>query len=669
MSSELDLRGLDRAYDPDPAFVERLRQRLVEASTDAVDAAERVDYVEIAPDPRLDGARPSRRRIVLLAAAVIVVIAVASAVAWRVLDGSDATTYAGSAEAVFLGAWASTDTDGSSQTLDITVPKGTRVEIVVHDAAATAACAGAAATMTGAGELDSTGDLVITISGLVCEDGSAPAVPAEDLGDLVFAYDRASDTLTDNSGVVWRRPGADDVTAPRTSGTMWPQSTTDEVRQAQERADAGDPAYTWQVDPQLSSDNYDVWWPHLRAGGAEIAQRFLREELGWDHALFNPFEAGTGADDGVIRDAVYLRCAPGETDPLYPLPPPAEHQEALGAEGCAPTIDDLHYETVRLDLDQLDRRDSDGIWVVSRWAMSAPFAQTDPNVAEAEATAQLEEFLGARLAGAGAEGYVDVVGDSVLAEGDEVPLLYATTAGAPYERYEIERVGGPWWPYGEMEFTVRLFADGGGTVVEQPIAWSDVGGPRLALVQSDTETTENGQPVAVTYEYGELTMSAAAPWDSTTFPIVALRLGDEEPGGIELLADPRTVGTGCDNGPAPADANALAASIQADPDIEATAPEAVTIGGTGALAMDVTVAPAASVCSTQGSPLVLGDKAGERYGLSLADGSRMRLYLVDVPVGSTTRLFAIAIVAPEARFDDVMAAAAPVIESIEFHTQ
>ena len=54
----------------------------------------------------------------------------------------------------------------------------------------------------------------------------------------------------------------------------------------------------------------------------------------------------------------------------------------------------------------------------------------------------------------------------------EVPLLYATTDGAPYERYEIERVSGPRWPYGEMEFTVRLIADGGGTVVEQRIAWS-----------------------------------------------------------------------------------------------------------------------------------------------------------------------------------------------------
>jgi hypothetical protein len=46
----------------------------------------------------------------------------------------------------------------------------------------------------------------------------------------------------------------------------------------------------------------------------------------------------------------------------------------------------------------------------------------------------------------------------------------------------------------------------------------------------------------------------------------------------------------------------------------------------------------------------------------------MRLYLLDIPEGSATRILAIAIVAPEARFDAVMAAAAPVLDSIEVHT-
>ena len=63
-------------------------------------------------------------------------------------------------------------------------------------------------------------------------------------------------------GVVWQREGSNvdlvgpsPVTVPGsaagTSGGMWPQSTLEEVRAAQELADAGDPAYTWQVEPEL----------------------------------------------------------------------------------------------------------------------------------------------------------------------------------------------------------------------------------------------------------------------------------------------------------------------------------------------------------------------------------------------------------------------------------
>ena len=42
---------------------------------------------------------------------------------------------------------------------------------------------------------------------------------------------------------------------------MWPQSSQDEVIEAQGRADAGDPDYTWQVDPSLVGP-YDLRAPH-----------------------------------------------------------------------------------------------------------------------------------------------------------------------------------------------------------------------------------------------------------------------------------------------------------------------------------------------------------------------------------------------------------------------
>ena len=66
----------------------------------------------------------------------------------------------------------------------------------------------------------------------------------------------------------------------------------------------------------------------------------------------------------------------------------------------------------------------------------------------------------------------------------DVPLLYATTTGSPYERYEIELLEGPFWPYAGMTFSTRLFADGGATVVEQKVWWTTGEGPSLAAVST-----------------------------------------------------------------------------------------------------------------------------------------------------------------------------------------
>ena len=54
--------------------------------------------------------------------------------------------------------------------------------------------------------------------------------------------------------------------------------------------------------------------------------------------------------------------------------------------------------------------------------------------------------------------------------------------------------------------------------------------------------------------------------------------------------------------------------------------------------------------------------------LWLESGERMRLYLVDLPAGGSARILAIAVAAPEARFDQVVGAAAPVLDSVEFPT-
>jgi hypothetical protein len=324
-------------------------------------------------------------------------------------------------------------------------------------------------------------------------------------------------------------PGSSPAAQPPIPGSIWPQSSQDEVIKAQERADAGDPDYTWQVDPQLVNDpeNWDEWAGHLSEPGTQIVERFLRAELGWDASLLNVYPTNglhdDGGADGVIRGLVYSRCAPGETNPLYPNG--QEGPAARGAERCAPTIDDLHYETVGIDLSQPVRRGVDGIWVVSGWRMIAPFAQADPRPIRADAEAQLEEFLQARVDGEGAEVYADG------------PLLYGTSTGARYDRFEIEETGGPEWPSGGLQFAIRLFADDGATVVEQTVEAGE--GGTLAL--DPRSTTENGRPLALPFDFmdGKLTVLAPLPWRKYLEDRgqSALKYGDSG-GVIQFVNDP-----------------------------------------------------------------------------------------------------------------------------------
>ncbi|MEA2612498.1 MAG: hypothetical protein QOI52_457 [Chloroflexota bacterium] len=434
------------------------------------------------------------------------VVAIAAVVALDLFDGRPAVggpSPSSGAESVFSGTWVSTsDADGGTQTMTVRVSAEGVVEIVVTDDIASV-CSRTPSTMTGTGRLEGDSRLVIPAPVYTCDDGTV-AVPAsgaplqQQLRNLTFVRDANAGYLTDNFRGMWLRGGGaapspasraslaprpSGSLAPQASGTMWPQSSLEEVRQAQALADAGDRAYTWQVDPQLSFD--DLWLGRLNQPGAEIAERFLREEMGWDKFLFNLFvgELDHGAADR-ISGIGYMRCGPGDTNPLYPGAA-VDLMTAPLAEPCAPSIDELRYESVILELTQPGQGGPTGIWVVSGWQPTAPFAQADPDIATAEAQALVEDYLQARIEGKGAEGGVDVRGASV-----DMPLLYATTSGASYERYEIERMSGPTWPFGSIVFKVRLFADGGETVVEQQIQWDGYG-----LRHDVTTTTENGQPV------------------------------------------------------------------------------------------------------------------------------------------------------------------------------
>ncbi len=456
-----------------------------------------------------------------------------------------------------------------------------------------------------------------------------------------------------------------------TSGGMWPQSTLDEVRAAQERADAGDPDYTWQVRALVEPEEYAE---HIEL---ELVDRFIREVLGWEAYLFNGFASGgatsfdaEGHPDGTLPDHRYVRCALGRTNPLYPPQPGSEQPGEL----CAPTIDDVHYESVSLDLAQLARQGSDGIWVVNRWNLTEPYAQTDPAIVEAQGRERLEKFLAARVAGNGATGgYVGFAGD--------IPLLYATSDGAPYERYELDRVDGPWWPFGAMTFSARLFANGGATVVEQEIWVSPDSSPSLDA----NSTTENGQPIVRSYTSsdGEVTVSAPTTWQmwwpneghqlevGVWFGLMTL--GTYETRTSIGFVDPAAYDAWCAaNGgspllSAPASAAAIVQQLIADSNFEATEPVAARVGGLEAISIDVALAPGGRACG-------VGMIDISRWIHSLEPGLRLRLYLVDLPAGMvdlptgmSVQTLAITVVAPEDRFLEVVAETAPIIESIVFN--
>jgi hypothetical protein len=453
---------------------------------------------------------------------------------------------------------------------------------------------------------------------------------------------------------------------------MWPQSSLEEVREAQRLADAGDPDYTWQVDPELAAGG--------KGGGeAEIVSRFLKEQLGWEE--FRGSVGGFGGEFGegmfATFEGVFIGCAPGRTNPLYPNDPQGR--------GCAATIDEFRYETVKINVAQLGLGGPSGIWVVTRWVMLPPsdkpmtyreesFSQRQiEQVAppsDAEATALLQAFLQARIDGEGAQKFLSYPADG------EIPLLYATTTGALYERSEIELLEGPVWPLGQREFKVRLFAEGDKTVVEQFIEVDRDETGHLVLVHPPRSsrspaTTENGQVVAVaeTYSFldGEVTFGVAWPWDHSNWnegpTITTLYLDRNREERLVVLADPRPIETGCVEGPAPTDAEALAQSLRSDPDLEATEPVPVHIAGVEALQMDVLAATSGNLCDEVGVPGVV--PGGMHTGLE--PGKRMRLYLIDLPGGSA-RILSIAIVAPESRFESVVEQAAPILDSFEFHT-
>ena len=641
---------------------------------------------------RLELRRDRKRRNQRVAAGVLGIAVFAIALIGFVrLLGSERTPAVDPASP-FEGTWVSTS-DGGTQTMIVRVSADDAVEITVTDDVARA-CGGTPSTMTGTGRIEDGTALVIPAPVFTCDAGSQaenPGTPPLDgtLRDWTLVLDPETDTLSDGADGVWLREGAEEPSpGPTASGQMWPQTSYQEVVEAQELADAGDPRSTWQVDPDLASDDNLYPWD------SEIVERFAREGLGWEDWSIGRSGVFEGQPGGPYHEVVLIRCAPGRTNPLYP---DEAFADAFVGElrGCAPTIDDFRYETVSIDLEQPGLRGPSGVWLVTRWEMLQPveprsfYEHLYPHFelrqveqvappSDADVTSLLQAFLGARVDGEGAERYVHRHPDGW--DDQEVPILYATTGGSPYERYEFDRLQGPVWPSGWIHVRIRLFAEDG-TVVEQSLIVVRQEDGRLGLIYHlpfETDlfpTTEDGVPAAVvpfSLLDGDVTFAVAAPpwdepWDGGVGDLSTFMLFGLDRSSMIIMADPLPVDAGCEPGPAPADAEALARSIASNPDVDSTAPVAVRVGGVDALRMDVAFVASETPRVRPGCrELGLGPAVVEGTRHLYVDG-RMRLYLLDLPEGMTARILGIAIAAPEQGFERVMEAAAPTLDSFEFH--
>lgn len=261
---------------------------------------------------------------------------------------------------------------------------------------------------------------------------------------------------------------------------IWPQDSREGAEAAQAQADADDPAATWQLDLN-------------ETGAVGIAKRFLRESLGWDRArdtLITTTPLHSGTDWGDVADLNFIRCEIDRVNVAYPNEP------------CAPA-DGNTFERVTVRLEQLLRPDPTGIWIVTRWAELPGYTQAQP-MSDKETRSFVEGFLEARVAGSGAEDFFHPESPQA-----DFPLLYASSDGTAYERFEIVDVEDPFWPYGSRQISFRLFADGGAIVVEQRVyvypggdgPWqSNTGelsgefGPWVLSIWG-SPTTENGEVV------------------------------------------------------------------------------------------------------------------------------------------------------------------------------
>jgi hypothetical protein len=192
-------------------------------------------------------------------------------------------------------------------------------------------------------------------------------------------------------------------------------------------------------------------------------------------------------------------------------------------------------------------------------------------------------------------------------------------------------------------------------------------------------TSETGVDMLEPYGIlgGEVTFRAPETWSSPWMMGVvegeeSILIGGE--GTYLAVIEVQAPVPPCAASGTPATAAQLAARIESDPELIATALPLVTIGGVEALRLDVAAGEGAEICGeapptgvpVKGVPVVM--HADGSHSWSVDRRERMRVHLLPFPT-DPNRTLAILISSRAEDFDEALAAAEPILATLEFVTE